>query len=355
MGATNKKVIQAQPCLLGNTLAELGAILTDLGEKPYRAKQLYQWLYQKNAPPLETMSNLSAALRQKLAANYSLHCLELEQRLVSQGDGSVKYLWRLRDGAKVESVYMVEERRRTVCLSSQVGCPIGCIFCATGSMGWQRNLSAGEIVDQLLQINAHAPAPVTNIVFMGMGEPLLNYDNVIRAAQIFNSEAGPGIAARRITVSTAGLLPQIERYTAEGHPYKLAVSLNATTDELRRQLMPVSQRYTLRNLLAVLHNYTRIARKRVTFEYVMLAGVNDSLQDARRLVQLLSPIPCKLNLIPYNANPFFTFQPPDEEHLNAFIREVYRAPFAVTVRRSKGSDIAAACGQLYAANMPDKR
>lgn len=349
MDAPDENTTHAKPCLVGSTLAELAQTLSGLGEKPYRAKQLYQWLYQKNARTFEAMSNLSAALRQKLAANYRISCLELEQRLVSQRDGSFKYLWRLRDAAKIESVYMVEGRRRTVCLSSQVGCPIGCIFCATGLMGWQRNLTVGEIVDQLLQINASAPEPVTNIVLMGMGEPLLNYENVIKAAQIFNSEAGPEIAARRITISTAGLLPQIERYTAEKHPYKLAVSLNATTDELRRRLMPVSQRYTLRDLLTVLLKYTKTARKRVTFEYVMLAGVNDSLRDARRLVQLLSPIPCKLNLIPYNANPFFAYQPPDEEHLNAFIREVYRAPFAVTVRRSKGSDIAAACGQLYAA------
>lgn len=329
------------------TEPELECVLSALGEKPYRARQLYQWLYQKNARSFDEMTNLAKVLRLKLAAAYQINCVQQRQAIVSQLDGSVKYLWQLSDGLMVESVYMVEERRRTVCLSSQVGCSMGCAFCATGLMGLKRNLTAGEIVDQLIVINSQQAEPVTNIVFMGMGEPLLNYDNVMQAARIFNSEAGAGVAARRITISTAGLVPQIERFTVERQPYKLAVSLNATTDEQRSQILPINKKYPLKKLLPALQNYTRTMRKRVTFEYVMLAGFNDTIADARRLVKLLSPLPCKLNLIPYNENPYFAFKTPGEETINAFIREVYRAPFAVTVRRSKGLDIAAACGQLY--------
>lgn len=348
MHSDASQVAVQRPALVGLNLSQLETILVELGEKPYRARQLHQWLYQKKAHDFAMMSDLSHKLRRQLAAQFQIHCLQLEQQLTSAIDGSIKFLWQLHDGAKIESVYMVEGKRRTVCLSSQVGCPIGCIYCATGSMCWKRNLTTGEIVDQLLLINSLVAAPATNIVFMGMGEPLLNYDAVMQAAQIFNHEIGVGLAARRITISTAGLIPAIERYIAERRPFKLAVSLNATTSEQRQYLMPISQRYPLTQLLAVLKKYTRTSHKRVTFEYVLIRGVNDSQQDARRLVQLLSPIPCKLNLIPYNPNPFFSFQPPSEAELNAFIQEVYRAPFAVTVRRSKGSDIAAACGQLYA-------
>ncbi|MDD5062679.1 MAG: 23S rRNA (adenine(2503)-C(2))-methyltransferase RlmN [Candidatus Marinimicrobia bacterium] len=333
--------------LKGYNLDEITAQMASLGKKPYRARQIYQWLYQKNATNWAQMTNISLALRTELAGLFDLNTLSLKNSMKSALDGSEKFLFELIDGNLIEAVYMPEERRRTVCLSSQVGCSVGCTFCATGIMGLKRNLSAGEIVDQLLFINAHIHQPVTNVVFMGMGEPFLNYENVMRAAQIFNSELGPELSARHITISTCGIIPGIKRFTAEDQRYKLAISLNATTDEQRNQIIPVNKKYKIADLLNTAKNYTRVSRRRVTFEYILIAGLNDTMADAHRLVAMLSPIPCKLNLIPYNANPQFPFRAPSEEHLNEFIREIYRAPFAVTVRRSKGLDIAAACGQLY--------
>jgi 23S rRNA (adenine2503-C2)-methyltransferase len=336
--------------LKGLNLAEITAQMAELGEKPYRAHQIYQWLYQKNVTSWAQMSNISAPLRAELADRFDITTVHLKDSKRSRSDGSVKFLFELNDGSLIESVYMTEERRRTICISSQVGCPVGCAFCATGIMGLQRNLTAGEIVDQLSFINAAMPAPVTNVVFMGMGEPFLNYDNVIRAAQIFNSELGPELSARHITISTCGIIPAMERFIKEDQRYKLALSLTATTDDQRNQLIPVNRKYPLTDLLKTAREYTRMSHRRVTFEYILMAGINDTLEDARRLVKLLGPIPCKLNLIPYNENPQFPFHAPSEEHLNEFIREIYRAPFAVTVRRSKGLDIAAACGQLYIAS-----
>jgi len=335
--------------LKGLNLTEIAAQMALLGEKPYRAHQIYQWLYRKNVTDWAQMSNISAPLRAELANRFEIVSVRLKASKPSRIDGSVKFLFELNDGNLVEAVYMPEERRRTVCISSQVGCPVGCAFCATGIMGLRRNLTAGEIVDQLLFINAAMPAPVTNVVFMGMGEPFLNYDNVIRAARIFNSELGPELAARRITISTCGIIPAIERFIAEDQRYKLAISLTATTDDQRDRLIPINRKYPLADLLKTARDYTRKSRRRVTFEYILMVGENDTLADARHLVKLLSPIPCKLNLIPYNENPQFPFRAPTEEHLNEFIRAIYRAPFAVTVRRSKGLDIAAACGQLYVA------
>ncbi|HPC35022.1 MAG TPA: 23S rRNA (adenine(2503)-C(2))-methyltransferase RlmN [Candidatus Marinimicrobia bacterium] len=333
--------------LKGLNLEEITSQLAALGEKPYRARQIYQWLYQKNATDWNQMTNIPLVLRTKLAERFELNSVHLKKTAHSQIDGSVKFLFELADGHLIEAVYMPEERRRTVCLSSQVGCPIGCAFCATGLMGLKRNLTAGEIVDQLLFINANMPNPATNVVFMGMGEPFLNYENVIHAAQIFNSELGPELSARHITISTCGIIPGIKRFTAEDQRFKLAISLNATTDDQRDKIIPVNHKYPIKELLNAAKNYTRVSRRRVTFEYILIAGLNDTTEDARRLVKLLSPIPCKLNLIPYNENPQFPYHAPNEEHLNEFIREIYRAPFAVTVRRSKGLDIAAACGQLY--------
>ena len=333
--------------LKGLNLEEITSLLAALGEKPYRARQIYQWLYQKRATDWSQMSNIPLALRTKLAERFELSSVRLQNLVHSRIDGSVKFLFELTDGNLIEAVYMPEDRRRTVCLSSQVGCPIGCAFCATGVMGLKRNLTAGEIIDQLLFINANMPVPATNVVFMGMGEPFLNYENVIRAARIFNSELGPELSARHITISTCGVIPGIERFTAEDQRFKLAISLNATTDEQRDKIIPINRKYPIKELLDVAKKYTRVSRRRVTFEYILIAGLNDTIKDAQRLVKLLSPIPCKLNLIPYNDNPQFPYRAPSEEHLNEFIRDIYQAPFAVTVRRSKGLDIAAACGQLY--------
>ena len=331
----------------GLDLAELESWIMSIGEKPYRARQLYRWMYRMGARDFAEMTDLSREFRLKLEGIAELECLRIEMRRQSKLDQSLKYLFRLPDNQAVEAVYMVEENRITVCLSTMVGCPIGCSYCATGMMGFKRNLTAGEIVDQLLWIQREQNQKITNVVLMGMGEPLLNYEAVIKAAAILNSELGAEIAARRITISTVGIVPQIYRYASEGHRYKLAISLNAVNDQQRNTLVPINQKYPLSELLKAVNYYTRKSRRRVTFEYVLIKGVNDDSQHARELIGLLGKIPCKLNVIPYNANEFFPYKAPGEKELEQFLGKLYQAPFAITVRRSKGQDIAAACGQLY--------
>ncbi len=331
----------------GLTLPELENWVAEIGESPFRAKQIYRWMYQRGVRSFEEMSDLSKSLRNKLAQMASVSMLQIDTRFRSKTDQSVKYLFRLSDGNAVEAVYMVEGKRITLCLSTMVGCPVGCAYCATGIMGFKRNLTAGEIVDQLLLIQQDQQKKATNIVFMGMGEPFLNYDNVIKAASILNSELGQEIAARRIIISTAGIIPAIHRFADEGHRFKLAISLNASTDAQRDELVPVNLKHPLWELMAAVKYYTDRSKRRVTFEYILIKDFNDTPQDARRLIKMLGQIPCKLNIIPYNQNEFLLYKTPSEDKLNNFLKDLYQAPFAVTVRRSKGLDIAAACGQLY--------
>ncbi|MDO9548268.1 MAG: 23S rRNA (adenine(2503)-C(2))-methyltransferase RlmN [Candidatus Marinimicrobia bacterium] len=333
--------------LKGLTLNELESWIAEIGEKPFRARQIYQWMYKKNVRSFDEMLNLSKGLREKLVDTASLSLLGIHEKVESHLDNSIKYLFRLNDGQAVEAVYMEEGKRITVCLSMMGGCPIACPCCATGVMGFKRHLSSGEIIDQLLLIQNDLDAKATNIVFMGMGEPFLNYENVIKAASLLNSELGPEIAARRITISTAGIAPEIRRFAEEGHRYKLAVSLNGTTDTQRDEMVPINRKYPLRDLLAAIQYYTKLSRRQITFEYILIDGFNDSEQDAKRLIGLLAQVPCKINVIPYNENEFLPYKSPSEQNLNNFLKHLYRAPFVVTVRRSKGQDIAAACGQLY--------
>jgi 23S rRNA (adenine2503-C2)-methyltransferase len=331
----------------GLTLRELEEWIVDIGEKPFRARQIYQWMYQKGIRSFDDMLNLSRKLRETLQQTAHLSSIQVQKKLHSKLDRSVKYLFRLEDGGATEAVYMPTGKRITICLSTMVGCPLGCPYCATGLMGFQRNLNAGEILDQFLIIQGEQQSRITNVVFMGMGEPFLNYDNVMQAAAILNSELGPEIAARRITISTAGLVPEIYRFADEGQPYKLAISLNGTTDRQRDELVPINRKYPLVSLMEAAKYYTRRSGKRVTFEYILIDGVNNSAGDARRLVRLLGQIPCKINVIPYNRNPLLSYFAPSEENLDTFLSHLYKVPFAVTVRRSMGQDIAAACGQLY--------
>jgi 23S rRNA (adenine2503-C2)-methyltransferase len=294
------------------------------------------------------MTNLSKNLREKLANEFDISLLKVNKVVVSNTDFTHKYLFQLQDDNFIESVYMRDGDRVTLCVSTMVGCPVRCPYCATGLMGFHRNLTTAEIVNQLLYINAQEEVPVTNIVFMGMGEPFMNYDNVIKASQIFNSPSGPEISARKITISTCGIVPAINRFVKEGHKFKLAVSLNGTTDAQRNIMVPVNKKYSLKMLIPALKNYTEATGQRVTFEYILVKDFNDSGDDAQRLKSMLSSFPCKLNVIPYNENSHCAFKAPDENGLDKFIKKLYKAPFAVTVRRSKGQDIAAACGQLYA-------
>jgi 23S rRNA (adenine2503-C2)-methyltransferase len=311
------------------------------GVAPYRADQVAAWLYGKGVEDLEAMTDLGRDLREKLAAEWETRALELGSVQRSR-DGTIKAALRAVDGAEVEAVLIPEEERTTLCISTQVGCPLACSFCATGALGFTRNLGAAEIVDQVCRMRELLPAErrITNIVFMGMGEPLLNLPEVTEAIRTLIHPKGFGMAPRRVTVSTVGPL-------LRSVPVNLAVSLHGTTDEVRDQLVPLNRRFPLAALLGELRRLDQVTRRRpVFFEYTLIAGVNDSLEDAQRLAPLLRGIPCKLNLIPMNVHPDSPWRPPSDAAVDAFFREVSSTGLRATVRRSRGPDIQAACGQL---------
>jgi len=331
--------------LTGYDRGELEAFAERLGEKKFRGRQLFSWIYEKKAASFADMTDLAKPLREKLAACASLGQLTVDQTVSSPLSGSTKYLFRTRDGLAVESVYIPESDRRTLCISSQVGCALKCAFCATGRMGFRRDLAAGEIVDQVLTIERSLGLELTNIVLMGMGEPLLNYDAVMKACDLIHAEEGLAIGHRHIVLSTVGIVPAIHRYTDEKRPYRLAISLHAADDDKRRQIVPIAKQYALHELMAAVRRYAEKLRRRPTFEYVLLAGINDGEEDAKKLRRLLAGIPCKINLIPYN--PVVTrFKRPDDAAVARFTEWLAPMPAPVSVRWSKGSDIDAACGQL---------
>jgi len=337
---------------------EVDALVARLGEKPYRARQLFRWLHQKGAESLDEMSDLPAALRARIEAEVPLRTLaRAEERRSS--DGTIKWTWRTPDGKLVESVYMPEPGRKTLCVSTQAGCAVGCTFCMTGTMGLARNLTPGEIVDQVSRANRRllelgegtGPRPLTNLVFMGMGEPLHNYDAVKAALEVLLAEDGPNFSNRHVTVSTSGIVPEMRRF-GEETDVKLAVSLNATTDEVRSSLMPLNRKWPLRELLAACRDFPMKKGRRITFEYVLLGGVNDTDEDAHRLARLVKGIPAKVNLIPYNENPGLGFRAPAPSRVESFQEILVRANVTAVVRRNRGRDIAAACGQLAAEGGP---
>jgi 23S rRNA (adenine2503-C2)-methyltransferase len=350
-------------------LAALEAALAALGEKPYRARQLFRWLHQRGAAAFDEMTDLPRSLREALAARFTLRTLAAAEERRSS-DGTMKWTWRTFDGRLVESVYMPHASdedgdtnnrdRRTLCVSTQVGCAVGCQFCLTGTMGLVRNLGAGEIADQIHRVNrrlvelgeATGPRPLTNLVFMGMGEPLHNFENLkVALNDLLLAEDGPNFSHRHVTVSTSGLVPQIRRLGAET-PVKLAVSLNATTDAQRDVLMPLNRRYPLAELLAACRAFPLKQGRRITFEYVLLGGVNDTDADAERLAALVRGIPAKVNVIPYNENPGLGFRAPSAARVDAFRDVLVRRNVTAVVRRNRGSDISAACGQLAAEGGP---
>jgi 23S rRNA (adenine2503-C2)-methyltransferase len=331
--------------LVGLSRSELELYAEAIGEKKFRGRQLFSWIYAKHAAEFAGMSDLAKSTRSKLEEKATLAWMQIERKVESPASGSVKYLFRLDDGALVEAVYILESGRRTLCISSQVGCALGCAFCATGAIGFKRNLTRGEIVDQLLQVARDTGSLPTNIVFMGMGEPLLNYDAAITAAALINDADGIAIGHRHVVLSTVGITPAILRYADEGQPFRLAVSLHSAIDEKRRQIVPVARRYPLAELMAAVAYYAKKARRRTTFEYVLLAGFNDGEEDAIALRKLAATVPCKVNIIPYNpAIP--GFNRPDEEQVARFTAWLSPLHAPVSVRWSKGADINAACGQL---------
>ncbi len=340
MNKTNLKVLD---------LTELQTFVASLGEGSYRARQIFKWVYGRGVSDFEQMTNLSKALRQKLAEQARIGQLQLVTSQTSAKDQSVKFLFQLEDGLKIESVLMVDNGRTTLCVSTQVGCAIDCTFCATGMMGLQRHLTVGEIVDQLLQVQNQTGQTVSNVVLMGMGEPFHNYENVIKACDLLSHDLGPNLAKRHIVVSTSGLVPKIIRYADEGHKYRLAISLNATTDAVRSQLMPLNKKWPIRELMNAARYYTQKSEQMVTFEYVLMYGINDSAADAERLKTLVRGMFCKINLIPYNATEG-TFRRPSEAKITRFYERMASLRAPVTIRWSKGDDISAGCGQLAIKN-----
>lgn len=324
------------------TLPALEQFLQGQGKERYRATQIFKWLYQHDVSSFDEMTNVSKALRAELARTACISRLEPETVEVGS-DGTRKYLFMLEDGNAVESVIIPDEDRNTLCISSQAGCAMQCAFCLTGTFSLTRNLTTAEIVNQILAVRRDVE--VRNIVMMGMGEPLHNLDNVIPALQIMAEDNGLQLSSRRVTVSTCGLVPELERLGREV-TVNLAVSLNATTDELRDRIMPVNKAYPIATLLAALKNYPLPGRRKITIEYVLLGGLNDTPEDAKRLVRLLSDIPCKINLIPFNPHEGADFRPPTRAALDAFHKYLLDRHFTVITRDSRGSDISAACGQL---------
>jgi 23S rRNA (adenine2503-C2)-methyltransferase len=346
------------PELRSLSRADLAGLVAELGEKPFRARQLFRWLHRNGAAALDEMSDLPRPLRAALAARTTLVTLERasERRSV---DGTIKWTWRTGDGKLIESVYMPETDRKTLCVSSQVGCALGCTFCMTGTMGLARQLTTGEIVDQVHRANRRlvelgegpAPRPLTNLVFMGMGEPLHNFDVLKGALDQLLDEDGPNFSHRHVTVSTSGLVPVMRRLGEETQ-VKLAVSLNATTDAQRDAIMPINRRWPIRELMAACRAFPMKPGRRITFEYVLLDGVNDTDADAARLAKLVVGIPAKVNLIPYNENPGLWFRAPASGRVEAFHRILLEREITAVIRKNRGSDIAAACGQLAAEGGP---
>jgi len=337
------------PSLVGELPDNLRRMLEEsrLDSRPFRARQIFRWIQARSVRDFGLMTDLSADLRQALATNFRIPALKPAGEASSHETRTRKFVLVGTDGARIESVRITTPRRVTLCLSSQVGCGFGCGFCRTAQMGYVRQLTAAEIVDQVHWIRDQAPLPERyNLVFMGMGEPLANYDQVMQAIDLLSHKEGLAIGPRRITVSTVGLAPEIERMGRERPKLRLAVSLTATTDELRNELVAVNRRYPRPRLMQAIKNHVELSGRRVTFEYVLRKGVNDSQADARRLAQFANQVPSKINLIPYNPTGLETFTRLEPEGMRRFAEFLYPRTYAVTIRQSQGKDIFAACGQL---------
>jgi 23S rRNA (adenine2503-C2)-methyltransferase len=328
------------------TPEQLTAFAVAHGMRPFRGQQLTEWLYRHGVEDFAAMTNIARVDREELARIATISHLALRREEVS-ADGTHKFLFELYDGRTVETVLIPEEGRRTLCISTQVGCAMGCTFCLTARQGLERDLSTGEIVDQLLQVQRMTGERVTNVVFMGMGEPLHNYHGTVQAVRILTHPRACDLSTRRVTISTAGLLPRIEEVLQEADvKFALAVSLNATSDTLRDRIMPLNRRYPIQALLAMVKRFNRARRDMAFIEYVLLAGVNDSDDDAHRLARLLAPVRCKVNLIPYNEAEGCGYRRPDDARVEAFRQILLNAGYTVLTRRQRGADIRAACGQL---------
>jgi len=331
-------------------------LVKELGAEPYRAGQLFAWIHRRGSTAFEEMTDLPRSLRRVLAERSHIGSPVPERQLVSADGQTRKCLLRFPDGEGAETVLMLYPRRRTrdrvsTCISSQIGCALACRFCATGELGFRRNLRPSELVGQVYFWNRRLAAEdggeaVTNVVYMGMGEPLLNYEAVVKSIRILSHPEGLNLSQRRVTVSTCGVVPGIRRLAEEGLSVRLAVSLHAADDDLRNRLLPINRRFPLAELLSACRHYASRTRRRVTFAYLLLAGINDSPRHARRLGELLRGIPCQVNLIPYNSVRGKDFRPPSPEGVRAFREVLERFGLEASLREERGADISAACGQL---------
>ena len=327
--------------------------LRGIAEPSYRADQITHWLYQKRVNSFAEMTDLPQALRMQLADNFSFDNIDT-LRVLGSKDTTQKFLFRLRDGNLIESVlipaspalYGSASDRRTICISTQVGCAYGCKFCASGLDGWKRNLCADEIVNQIMMVEEATGERIDNIVFMGMGEPLANYDNLMRAIQIINAPWGIGIGARHITISTSGLVPPIRQLAEQPLQIRLAVSLHGASDDVRSRIMPINRKYNLSALLDACRYFTSRKKQRITFEFILIAQVNDSDEQARQLAKHARALEAKVNLIPYNKVEGLDWTQPSSDRQKKFLAVLRAADVRATLRREKGDDIAAACGQL---------
>lgn len=333
----------AKENLKGLTMPQLEAKMVSLGHSAYRGRQLFRWINLRRVSDFQQMTDLQKGLREEFASKFELPRVTVRISQESAFDGTVKYLVSLPDGETVESVFIPSEDRNTLCVSTQVGCKMACTFCATGYMKFTRDLKAWEIVDQLLSLPF--PSPVTNVVMMGMGEPFDNYEEVISALEILTHPMGPQIGKRHVTVSTVGLTPKIQNFL-DANLGKLAVSLHGTTEEQRAKIMPINRKHPLDELMQTCRTVRIPGRNRITFEYILIRDFNDTDADARRLAKLLRGIPSKINLLAYNENPFIDFKRPTEERVLSFQRILLAEGYTATYRRSRGRDIAGACGQL---------
>ncbi len=339
------------------TLPELTEFVVSLGLKPFRAGQIFAWLYRPGIRTFGQMTDIAKEVRQQLAGVATISHLEVAKEERS-ADGTVKFGLRLDDNEIIESVLIPEEERHTLCVSSQVGCAMGCGFCLTGTMGFKRNLRPSEIVGQVNAAsdwlaNQGKPPRLNNLVFMGMGEPLLNFDHLITALKILMEQRGHDFSGRRITISTCGIVPKIKAL-GEAVPVNLAISLHAADDAIRDQLMPINKTYPLDQLLAACREFPLPPRRRIMMEYILIKDLNDSPEQARKLIKRLHGLRCKINLLPYNENEVFPYQRPPEERMEVFQRILRDAGITTLIRTSRGSDISAACGQLAVQGLDDE-
>ena len=332
------------------TLDELKEELKEIGEKPFRAEQIYKWLYEARVSDFDEMTNLSLELREKLKQIYEIKEFKILKKQVAS-DGTRKYLFDVLDGNAIETVLMEYHHGFSICVSSQIGCKMGCKFCASTGIPFARNLSSGEIIEQIMAVERDANVRISNIVFMGIGEPLDNYDNVVKAIRIINHPKGLNIGARHISISTSGLVPKIYQLAEENIQCTLSISLHATTDEKRSEMMPVNNRYHIEELLQACKDYIEKTHRRISFEYALAKENNDNLEDAKRLVKLLKGMLCHVNLIPINKIENGAYTKSSNEHILKFRDYLNDHGIVATIRRELGSDIDAACGQLRRKNL----